>query len=483
VNVLNIYLEAKMNEFMMTIDGQTVTGQQFFPVINPATGIVFAQAPDCTIEQLDLAMEAAERAFPLWRQDETRRRQALRDCAAVLRANADLLGDILTREQGKPLKEAIGEVGGTADYLELSADRDIPCDVLRDNAKERIEVRRKPFGVVAAILPWNFPLALAAWKIGQALLTGNTLILKPSPYTPLATLKMGELLAAVLPAGVFSVVSGGNDLGAAMTIHPTVRKISFTGSIATGKKIAQAAAFDLKHVTLELGGNDPAIVLPDADPTEIAPKLFWNAFYNSGQICIAIKRVYVHEDIYPQMVEALADQARQVKMGDGLDPDSQLGPINNKMQFERVIGLVEDARRSGGRMVVGGHARAGSGYFFEPTIVADISDGTRLVDEEQFGPVLPIIPYRNIDDALERANASHYGLGGSIWTRDVDKGIALAAQLECGTGCVNQHVSLDPHVPFGGAKWSGIGYENGQLGLEEFTQLQVIHSAKSQASE
>jgi acyl-CoA reductase-like NAD-dependent aldehyde dehydrogenase len=468
-----------MNEFSMTINGQAVEGKQFFPVINPATGAVFAQAPDCTIEQLDLAMESAQRAFPLWRQDETRRRQALRDCASVLRANADLLGGILTREQGKPLKEAIGEVGGTADYLELSADRDIPCDVLRDNAKERIEVRRKPFGVAAAILPWNFPLALAAWKIGQALLTGNTLILKPSPYTPLATLKMGELLAAVLPAGVFSVVSGGNDLGAAMTTHPTVRKISFTGSIATGKKIAQAAASDLKHVTLELGGNDPAIVLPDADPTEIAPKLFWNAFYNSGQICIAIKRVYVHEDIYPQMVEALADQARQVKMGDGLDPDSQLGPINNKMQFERVIGLVEDARRSGGRMVVGGHTRAGSGYFFEPTIVADISDGTRLVDEEQFGPVLPIIPYRNIDDALERANASHYGLGGSIWTRDVDKGIALAAQLECGTGCVNQHVSLDPHVPFGGAKWSGIGYENGQLGLEEFTQRQVIHSAKA----
>ncbi len=468
-----------MNDFTMTIDGQAVAGKQFFPVINPSSGEVFAKAPDCTLEQLDLAMEAAQRAFPLWRQYEANRRQALRKCGAVLRANADMLGNILTREQGKPLKEAIGEVHGTAGYLETCADREIPCDVLRDNAKERIEVRRKPFGVVATILPWNFPLALAAWKIGQALLTGNTLVLKPSPYTPLATLKMAELLCAVLPAGVFNVVSGGNDLGAAMTTHPTVRKISFTGSIATGKKITQAAASDLKHVTLELGGNDPAIVLPDVDPIEIAGKLFWSAFYNSGQICIAIKRVYVHEDIYPQMVAALADQARQVKMGDGLDPTSQLGPINNKMQFERVISLVEDAKRSGGKMVTGGHARPGAGYFFEPTIVTDISNGTRLVDEEQFGPVLPIIPYRSINDALECANATHYGLGGSIWTRDVDKGIDLASQLECGTGCVNQHVSLDPIVPFGGAKWSGIGYENGQEGLEAYMQLQVIQTAKT----
>ena len=468
-----------MNQFTMTIDGCAVEGQQFFPVINSAKGAEFAQAPDCTLAQLDLAMRAAQNAFPLWRQDEARRRQALRDCATVLRANADLLGNILTREQGKPLKEAIGEVNGTADYLGACADREIPCEVLRDDARERIEVRRKPFGVVAAILPWNFPLALAAWKIGQALLTGNTLVLKPSPYTPLATLKMGELLRTVLPPGVFSVVSGGNDLGAAMTAHPVVRKISFTGSIATGKKIAQAAASDLKHVTLELGGNDPAIVLPDADPEQIAAKLFWNAFYNSGQICIAIKRVYVHEDIYPQMVEALAIQARQVKMGDGLDPASQLGPINNRMQFERVIGLVEDAKRSGGRMVTGGNPRPGSGYFFEPTIVMDISDGTRLVDEEQFGPVLPIIPYRNIDDALERANATHYGLGGSIWTRDVEKGMDLATQLECGTGCVNQHVAFDPHVPFGGAKWSGMGHENGLPGLEAFTQLQVLQTTKN----
>lgn len=468
-----------MNEFVMTIDGDAVEGTQFFPVINPATGAAFAEAPECTKQQLDLAMEAAQRAFRSWRQDEARRRQALRDCAAVVRANLDGLANILTREQGKPLQQSVTEVSITANYFEETAARLIPCDVLKDDDKERIEIRRKPFGVVAAIVPWNFPLLLAAWKIAQALLTGNTVVLKPSPYTPLSTLKMGQLLCDLLPAGVLNVVSGGDELGAAMTAHPAVQKISFTGSVATGKKIAQVAAPDLKHVTLELGGNDPAIVLPDVDPSQIAAKLFWNTFYNCGQICIAVKRVYVHETVYPQIVEALADQARQITMGDGLDPTSLMGPLNNRMQFERVISLVEDAKRSGGQMVTGGSPRPGPGYFFEPTIVTDISDGTRLVDEEQFGPVLPILPYHSVEDALERANATHFGLGGSIWTNDLERGIDLAAQLECGTGWVNQHGALDSAVPFGGAKWSGIGYEHGSRGLEAYTQLQVVRAVKN----
>jgi acyl-CoA reductase-like NAD-dependent aldehyde dehydrogenase len=467
-----------MGEYSMTIDGQAVEGVKFFPVINPATGSPFAEAPECTPQQLDNAIEAAQRAFGSWRQDEARRRQALRDCAPAIRDQMDLLAKTLTREQGKPLQEAAREVKFTASTFEEIAGRSIPRDILKDDAQERIEVRRKPFGVVAAILPWNVPLLLAAWKIGQALLTGNTIVLKPSPYTPLSTLKMGEFLRDVLPRGVLNIISGGSDLGALMTTNPLVRKISFTGSVATGKKIAQAAAADLKHVTLELGGNDPAIILPDADLDRFAEKLFWSAFYNCGQICIAVKRVYVHEDIYPEMVEALVNQARKTKMGDGFDPAVQLGPLNNRMQFERVIDLVEDAKRCGARMAIGGNARPDPGYFFEPTIVKDISDGTRLVDEEQFGPVLPILPYRDIEDALERANATHYGLGGSIWTNDLDRGIELAAKLECGTGWVNQHATLDLTVPFGGAKWSGIGHELGSWGLEGYTQPQVVRAAK-----
>ncbi len=358
-----------MTAFTMIINGKAVSTNRTFPVINPATGEVFAEAPECSMAQLDAAMDSAQAAFRLWQKDETLRRQALRDCAAVMRAHTDELADIFTREQGRPLPGAKDEVGWAAGDLEVFAAMEIPCDILQDDEDLRVELHRKPHGVVGAIVPWNFPLGMAAWKIGQSLVTGNTIVLKPSPYTPLATLKLGELLRDVLPPGVLNIVSGGNDLGAAMTTHPIPRKVTFTGSIATGKKVAQAVAADLKSITLELGGNDPAIILPDVNPAAIAEKLFWNAFFNTGQVCIAIKRLYVHETIHSQIVEALVAQARQVKMGDGFAPDSQLGPLNNRMQFERIQELVGDAKRSGACMVTGGEPRAGQGYFFEPTIV------------------------------------------------------------------------------------------------------------------
>jgi acyl-CoA reductase-like NAD-dependent aldehyde dehydrogenase len=396
----------------------------------------------------------------------------------VLSQHLDELATVFTREQGRPLKESATEVYWTAAAFEYFADREIPHDVLHRDDGGLIEVRRKPLGVVAAITPWNFPLYLASNKIVPALLVGNTVVLKPSPYTPLATLKLGEILRDVLPPGVLNVVSGGDALGAAMTAHPVPRKVSFTGSVATGKKVAQSAAPDLKHLTLELGGNDPAIVLPDVEPAEIAERLFWHAFENNGQFCMAVKRVYVHESIYPVLVNALADQARRVHVGDGFDPRSQLGPLNNRMQFERVIGLVEDAKQAGGRMVTGGAVRPGPGYFFEPTIVTDISDGTRLVAEEQFGPALPVLPYSDVEEAIERANATHFGLGGSVWTRDVDRGIDIASRLECGTSWVNQHGRLTWDVPFGGAKWSGLSYELGRQGLEAYTRLHVVRVAK-----
>jgi acyl-CoA reductase-like NAD-dependent aldehyde dehydrogenase len=467
-----------MNDFTMTIGGAAVRGESFFSVTNPATGAHFADAPECTIPQLEQAMEAAQGAFASWRQDERKRRQALVESARILRADVDGLADILTREQGKPLSNARDEIKWAADFLEVVTGTSIAVQTLRDDAKERIEVRRKPFGVVVGIVPWNFPVLIACWKIGQSLVMGNTIVLKPSPFTPLATLRMGELLRKVLPPGVLNVVSGGNELGAAMTSHAVARKISFTGSVATGKRIAQAAATDLKHVTLELGGNDPAIVLKDVNPAVIAEKMFWSAFVNCGQSCIAIKRVYVHESIYPGLVAALAEIARHVKVGDGLLPDTQMGPLNNRMQFERVASLVDDAKRSGGRFATGGNPRPGTGYFFEPTIVTDVGEGTRLVDEEQFGPALPVMPYRDVEDALEQANATHYGLGGSIWTNDHSFGAELASRLECGTGWVNQHAVLDPSVPFGGAKWSGLGHEFGSLGMESYSQAQIVRLAK-----
>ena len=463
---------------VMTIDGAQVGAEATFGVINPATGEVFDQAPECSRAQLDNAMQAAATAFRTWRRDEAARRALLGVCAEAITAHADELARALTAEQGKPLPKAAGEIAGAAKWFSYTARLEIPVEVALDNDRVRVEVRRRPHGVVAAITPWNYPVSLAVWKIAPALLAGNTMVLKPSPFTPLATLRMGEILQDVLPPGVLNVVSGGDALGAWMTSHPVVRKISFTGSVATGKLVAAAAAPDLKRVTLELGGNDPAIVLPDVDVARTAKRLFWGAFENCGQVCSAIKRVYVPESLYEPMVAHLAEVAQGVTVGNGLDANSQLGPINNRPQFERVQELVEDARQSGARLVTGGERVGDRGYFYAPTIVADLADGTRLVDEEQFGPVLPVVSYTDVDDAVERANATHFGLSGSVWSSDTARAEEVAKQLDCGTAWVNQHLNVLPHAPFGGAKWSGIGVENGPWGLLGFTEIQTVNVAK-----
>ncbi|MEV5706091.1 aldehyde dehydrogenase family protein [Actinoallomurus sp. NPDC052274] len=468
-----------MPEFTMTIGGAAVETTAVFDVINPATGSPHAAAPDCSRAQLDAAFDAAATAYPAWRSDEAARRTALKAAADVLMAAAGGdLAETLTAEQGKPLQDARFEVMGAAIWLQYFADLEIPREVIQDDDRAKVEVVRRPLGVVAAITPWNFPLVLAAWKIAPALLAGNTLVLKPSPYTPLATLKVGELLRDVLPPGVLNVVSGGDDLGAWMTSHPVPRKISFTGSIETGKKVAAAAAPDLKRTTLELGGNDPAIVLDDADPAVVANKVFDQAFANNGQVCSAIKRVYVPERLYDDVVEALAAKARSVKVGNGLEEGVQYGPINNRPQYERVQELVADALANGGRAAAGGAPIDGPGYFFAPTILTDVAEGVRIVDEEQFGPALPVLRYTDVEDAVARANATDFGLSGSVWGTDADRAAEVAERLECGTAWVNTHLALAPHQPFGGFKWSGIGVENGTWGLVGFTETQVVHRAK-----
>jgi len=467
-----------MSRYTMTIGGEAVATDSSVPVVNPALGRPFDECPDCSREQLDAAMDAAQKAFGSWRQDEAARRQALLAAASAVKGRIDELGEILTKEQGKPLAAAKGETFGSAMWFEATAALPIPSEVIADTDEERVELRRKPLGVVGAITPWNFPLILAVWKIAPALLAGNTMVLKPSPYTPLSSLLLGEILRDVLPPGVLNVVAGGDELGSWISSHPTPRKLSFTGSVATGKKIMAAAAPDLKRVTLELGGNDPAIVLKDVDPAEVGPKLFKSAFENCGQLCVAIKRVYVEEEIYAPLVEAVAQAARSVVVGDGMQPDSELGPINNRPQYERVLELMESARKDGARFVAGGEAISGDGYFIQPSVATEISDGSRLVDEEQFGPVLPIVPVRSAEDALERANSTHFGLGGSVWTSDAERGTELAGELECGTAWVNRHAAMSPFAPFGGVKWSGIGRENGRWGLEAFTELQVINVQK-----
>ncbi|MFI5307097.1 MAG: aldehyde dehydrogenase family protein [Polyangiales bacterium] len=464
-----------MTSYTMTIDGEQQRAAQTFAVINPATEEEVGRAPSCSTEQLEAAVKAAERAFSTWKRDEAARRAAMRKGAELLQAKAAEIGRTLTLEQGKPIGQATGEVLGAAGQLKAAADMPLPYEVTRDNEKGRIEICYRPYGVVAGITPWNFPIMLAMSKIAPALLGGNTLVLKPSPFTPLSTLQLGEVLNQALPKGVLNVISGDNDIAAQLTAHPLVRKISFTGSVPTGKKVAQAAAGDLKRTTLELGGNDPAIVLDDADPAQIAPQLFWSAFMNCGQICIAVKRIYAPEAMLAPLVAGIAKLAREVKVGDGLDPQTQIGPINNAMQLERVSGLVADAKRRGAEVHAGGDRLPRKGYFFAPTVLTGLGDDAPIVAEEQFGPVLPVLPYRSLDDAIARANATTYGLGASVWSKDRARALEVAKEIDAGTVWINQHLALTADAPFGGAKHSGIGAAGGRWGVESFLQKHVIN--------
>ncbi|VVE18360.1 aldehyde dehydrogenase family protein [Pandoraea nosoerga] len=463
-----------MTQYLMTIDGRDVSPADLFDVINPATEQPFAQAPQCNRAQLDEAMESASRAFLAWGTSELdTRRNALQAIANALTSAQYTLAELVTKEQGKPLGAAAFEVAETARWFSYFAKLPLPEETLQDDAAGHGVVVRRPLGVVAAITPWNFPLLLLGMKLAPALLAGNTIVLKPSPYTPVSTLVAGRIIAEHLPPGVLNVVSGGDELGAWMTSHPAVRKISFTGSVATGKAVAGAAAPDLKRMTLELGGNDAAIVLDDADPARVAAGIFWGAFTNNGQICAGIKRVFVPDSLHDAVVDALAQRARRVRVGDGMEDGMQIGPINNKPQFERVKGLVSDALAEGAIAAAGGKPIDRPGYFFEPTILHNVREGMRIVDEEQFGPALPVMRYGDLDEAIARANATPYGLSGSVWSSNEDRAADVAAKLDCGSAYVNTHLVVQPHLPFGGWKWSGIGIENGPWGLDAFCSLQV----------
>ena len=465
-------------DFKLLIGGQLVAGDATMDVINPATEQTIAVCSRASKAQLDQAVAAAKAAFPAWAATSIdERRKALLAMADAIQGALPELSRLLTQEQGKPLQAAMGEVFGAAAFFRYFASLDLPAKTVQDDAAGRVEIRRKPLGVIGAIVPWNFPLILMAFKVPAALLAGNTIVLKPAATTPLSTLKIAELVKDLVPPGVLNVIADANDLGAAITGHPDIRKISFTGSTETGKRVMAGAADALKRVTLELGGNDAAIVLDDVDPVETAPKIFAAAFQNSGQVCIAAKRVYIHESIYDAMCDELARLADAAVVGDGLEQGTEFGPLQNKAQFDKVLGYIEAGRRDG-KVIAGGERAGDTGYFIRPTIVRDITDGSKLVDEEQFGPVLPLIKFSDAADAVARANASDYGLGGSIWAKDAERAWDLAAGMESGTVWINKHADLQPHLPFGGAKLSGVGSELGEEGLKEFTQVQVLNMAR-----
>ncbi len=470
------------DDFLLLIGGELVTGDDWLDVINPATEQVFGRCPAASVTQLDAAVDAARQAFTSWSQLSYDDRAAyVKRYTTVLSEHYDDLAELLVREQGKPIAQAHAELDSCLKQADNTVELKIPVEPLVESGTHRIELRYRPLGVVGIITPWNAPAALALGSLSSAVYTGNTVVVKPSPYTPLTTLKMGELARDIFPPGVVNILAGGDELGKQLSEHPGVQKISFTGSVATGKRVLASAADTLKRVTLELGGNDPAIVLDDADPSAIAKSIFFACFVNSGQVCMAIKRIYAHEDIYDELCDVLAEEARTAPYGNGLDPENRLGPLQNKMQFDKVVEIFEETKRGGARILAGGDVPDRPGYFLPPTYVTDIAEDSRLVAEEQFGPIVPILKFSEVDDAVRRANDTRYGLSGSIWTTDLERGRAIAQRLEVGTAWVNQHRAISAFVPFGGAKESGMGRQHSVLGLKGYMEPQVI-SVTSQES-
>ncbi|MEZ3161230.1 aldehyde dehydrogenase family protein [Microbacterium sp. BWT-B31] len=460
------------------LDAITVPAAEGRAIPDAATRETIGYAPVHTVADLNAAVAAARAAQPAWNAlGHAERSRILNAIADEIEASAEELAQLLSREQGKPLDgpNARFEVGACTVWTRAAADTPLEPEVVFEAGGSRAEVHYDALGVVAAIGPWNWPMMISVWQIAPSLRMGNTVVVKPSEFTPLSVLALAELFNRHLPAGVLTVVSGDREVGAAIARHPDIDKIMFTGSTATGRRIVEASAGSLARLTLELGGNDAGIVLPGTDPAAIAENLFWGCFINTGQTCAALKRLYVHDSVYDQVVQTLAGLAAATPMGRGLDEGNVLGPLQNEAQFDIVRSLVDDARARGARIVTGGEPAPELGpLFYRPTVVADIDDGARLVDEEQFGPVIPVIRYTDVDDAVRRANASDQGLGASVWSADVDAAVEVAKRLQAGTVWINQHGTLNPVVPFGGTKASGYGQEFGVAGLKAVAAPKVI---------
>ena len=470
---INVAVDA---DFVMTIGGRPIVSHDTEPVFNPATRQLLTTVPSATPQQLDAAVKAAREAFPLWAATELSDRQAIvSSIGDRLEAHAEEFMALLTAEQGKPRAMAEWEVYGSVSWFREIAKQSLPEEVLEDTAGRRVISRHTPLGVVAAIVPWNFPVLLAVWKIAPALVAGNTMIVKPSPFTPLCDLKLVEIVQDLLPPGVLSAVSGGDELGKWMTAHEGIAKVAFTGSTETGKHVMRAAAGTLKRITLELGGNDPAIVLGDVNPEKVAPQLFWAAFQNNAQFCNAAKRVYIHDSVYEQVREALVEYASSIVVGDGAHPDTQLGPIQNEPQYQKVAEYFEDCRANGYTFALGGRIDPEArGWFVPVTLVDNPPENSRVVTEEPFGPILPLLRWSDESEVIRRANDTPWGLGATVWGEDLEAIQRIGRQLEAGTVWLNEVHQYSPHQVFGGHKQSGIGAENSLYGLAEYTNHQTI---------
>ena len=470
-----------MSSFPLTIDGRAVPTAREFDVLNPFDESLAGRCPEATVEHVDQAVRSARAALPGWSSAPDAERVAkLMEIAALIERHQAELSRLVTLEQGKPQSGpgAPFEVAGAVGWTRATASLALPEETIQNDRAARIVMRRKPVGVVGSITPWNWPLMIATWHLMPAVRVGCTVVIKPSPFTPLSTLRLVQLMNEVLPPGVVNVVTGGAEVGARLTDHPGVDKLVFTGSIATGKKVMESASRSLKRVTLELGGNDAGVILPGTKIEPLLEKLFWGCFINAGQTCAALKRLYVHESQYAGVVEQFAAYVEKIPVGNGLDPQTLIGPVSNSMQLEKVMGLVAEARSQGARIVTGGKKPEGRGFVYPLTVIADATDEMRVVKEEQFGPVIPIISYRTVDEAIGRANSLEVGLGGSVWGDEPEAAAKYAERLECGTAWVNQHGAINPMTPFGGVKCSGIGVEFSVDGLKEYTTVQVLNVAR-----
>jgi acyl-CoA reductase-like NAD-dependent aldehyde dehydrogenase len=463
--------------FYNLIDGEQSSSKATLPVIDPSTGQTLATVPNMDREGLDRAVGAAQKAFPAWRKVPFNDRRAiLIGVIKQIEQHTDELSSLLTAEQGRPLAGAKWEIEWlTKLYGDAVQLMELPEEESDVEGVGHVVKRYVPLGVVCAISPWNLPVLLSFVKVLPALLTGNTVVLKPSPFTPLTILRIADYVRELLPPGVLNVITGGDDLGPWMTSHTGFSKIAFTGSTQTGKRIFESAASTLKHVTLELGGNDAGIVLPDADPNKIAEALFWSMFLVNGQGCITLKRLYVHEDIYFALGSALIAYARRIKTGDSFAPDSALGPIQNRPQYERLQSTLKAIENSGAKILYQGQIPQDSkGLFVPVTILDNPPDDAQFVKEEVFGPIRSMLKYKDVEEAICRANASPYGLGASVWGQDPKQVDTVARRLEAGTVWINQHLNPHPTLPFSGFKESGFGVEFGREGLQAFCNIQII---------
>ena len=448
-------------------------------IINPATLEVIdtIRIPDTS--EIDYIIENSQHVFSEWKNfSSSQRQQILIKIADSLEASKDELTRLLTTEQGKPLHESLREIETIASVFRMYSTMPISEETIRDDDSARIVVSQEPYGVCALILPWNYPVGLLGWKLAPCLLAGNSAIVKPSQFAPLTVIKCIEIASQHLPENLVQALPGGDQEGAYLIKHSGIARVSFTGSQATGRDIMKSASQHFPKVTLEMGGNDAAIILPDCDLDKRINSIFWGCFFNAGQICVVIKRIYVHESLAPELIRRFKEMVEALNVGNGLEPGIQMGPLNNERQLLKVQELVEDARNRGATIITGGDIISDTGYFFQPTVITGLDDSFQIVKEEQFGPAIPILTYSDIDDALARANGTGYGLGGSIWTEDLELGQKLANRLDCGTVWLNAHMLVEHSAPFGGWKQSGMGRELGEAGLREFLQSKVRYVKK-----